>query len=247
MRHENFKATISGARKAFGAGKVPAESDFNNLIDAVEDAGFARGMIMMFAGRERDVPSGWALCEGGEEGVPDLRGRFIVGDSIDEARSRHGNNPKSAVFNFEAGTFPMKPGTFNVTIRGNSENTVLTETHLPKHDHVEAISWMPYSYKKAQYDSFSEYKHIVGNNRLDTKRVAHGESLAYLGIVPYNPAPMIDGGMYSESYKMHTTMTGADTASHRHAIDGKFDVEFTLSNGMASTPPYYALAFIMKL
>ena len=37
-----------------------------------------KGGIIMWSGEARNIPSGWALCDGGN-GTPDLRGRFIVG------------------------------------------------------------------------------------------------------------------------------------------------------------------------
>lgn len=45
----------------------------NNFI--IEDE-FMTGMIVMWSGTE--VPAEWALCDG-QNGTPDLRGRFIVG------------------------------------------------------------------------------------------------------------------------------------------------------------------------
>lgn len=35
------------------------------------------GVIMMWSG-QGDVPDGWAVCDG-EQGTPDLRGRFVMG------------------------------------------------------------------------------------------------------------------------------------------------------------------------
>lgn len=40
---------------------------------------FVRGMIVPFVGTV--APTGWAICDGTTTGVPDLRGRFILGAS----------------------------------------------------------------------------------------------------------------------------------------------------------------------
>jgi len=36
------------------------------------------GIIVMWAGSEETIPSGWKLCDG-NNGTPDLRDRFVIG------------------------------------------------------------------------------------------------------------------------------------------------------------------------
>jgi hypothetical protein len=45
---------------------------------------FVSGMIMMWSGTIATIPSGWVLCNG-SSGTPDLRDRFIIGASQDDA------------------------------------------------------------------------------------------------------------------------------------------------------------------
>jgi microcystin-dependent protein len=45
---------------------------------------FVSGMIMMWSGTIASIPTGWLLCNG-SSGTPDLRNRFIVGASVDNA------------------------------------------------------------------------------------------------------------------------------------------------------------------
>jgi hypothetical protein len=45
---------------------------------------FVAGMIMMWSGTIATIPSGWLLCNG-SSGTPDLRNRFIIGASVDNA------------------------------------------------------------------------------------------------------------------------------------------------------------------
>ena len=45
---------------------------------------FVAGMIMMWSGTIATIPSGWLLCNG-SSGTPDLRDRFIVGATSDDA------------------------------------------------------------------------------------------------------------------------------------------------------------------
>lgn len=44
----------------------------------IEKSIVPKGVILMWSGTPYDIPSGWALCDG-QEGRPDLRGRFILG------------------------------------------------------------------------------------------------------------------------------------------------------------------------
>jgi hypothetical protein len=44
----------------------------------VGEGAFVAGMIMMWSGDSRNIPTGWALCDGQSE-RPDLRGKFIIG------------------------------------------------------------------------------------------------------------------------------------------------------------------------
>ena len=40
----------------------------------------------MWAGLVSTIPSGWALCDG-QNGMPDLRNKFIIGSYLDDAGS----------------------------------------------------------------------------------------------------------------------------------------------------------------
>ena len=46
--------------------------------------GFIAGMIVMWSGTVATIPSGWVLCNG-SNGTPDLRDRFIIGATQDDA------------------------------------------------------------------------------------------------------------------------------------------------------------------
>ena len=53
-------------------------AQMNNIFQQ----GMQPGMIVMWSGKEDEVPSGWALCDGkvsGTQITPDLRGKFIMG------------------------------------------------------------------------------------------------------------------------------------------------------------------------
>ena len=80
-------------------------------VGGVSNASVPRGVIVMWSGDPTDLPAGWALCNG-ENSIPDLRGRFIVGYS---------------------GT----TGDYDQTGKnGGSDSIELTENNMPAHTHT---------------------------------------------------------------------------------------------------------------
>lgn len=67
------------------------------------------GLICMWSGST--PPDGWALCDG-ENGTPDLRGRFVLGNSASHA----------------------------IGSKGGSETVTLTIEQIPSHSHVDSRS-----------------------------------------------------------------------------------------------------------
>lgn len=250
MKHKDFKESIASARQAFSAGKVPSEGDFGGLISAVENAGFSRGMIMMFSGTKDDKPDGWAWCDGTTTGVPDLTGRFIIGDTIDNAGSRAGNK-KSLPFDFGAGTFDVTSGSVTATLKGKTSDTKLRVEHLPSHNHEEGLQWEP-RYQQ-RYD-------VISNRFPGSVKFGHESAdMASQGgrsVEEYRPVLDFiyyvderekgrDGqDIFLHNERIYTSSTGSERG-HGHDIDG--DVTITIRDKMKAAPPYYALAFIMKL
>lgn len=69
--------------------------------------GVPSGCILAYSGEAETVPEGWAVCDG-QNGTPDLRGRFILGVSE---------------------THPMGE-------TGGAEEVTLTEGQMPSHNHA---------------------------------------------------------------------------------------------------------------
>lgn len=51
---------------------------------AVVDKTIPTGTVLSWSGSIDEIPKGWALCDG-QNGTPDLRGKFIIGASEDYA------------------------------------------------------------------------------------------------------------------------------------------------------------------
>ena len=76
------------------------------------------GSIVVWYGTDANVPSGWAICNGGS-GTPDLRNRFIVGAGSTYSVGNTG------------GVISVTPGAGTVTIAGHALNV----SEIPSHRH----------------------------------------------------------------------------------------------------------------
>lgn len=77
------------------------------------------GTVLMWSGAASEVPLGWALCDG-ENGTPDLRGRFIVGVGT----GTYSESPAGTPFSYE------------LLDKGGEASHTLTVDQMPSHNHV---------------------------------------------------------------------------------------------------------------
>ena len=174
----------------------------------VPGAAIPAGVIVMWSGSVASIPSGWALCDGGN-GAPDLRAKFIIGTSTDYAIGATGGL---------------------ATISLAHSHTTNDHVHNANHNHG--------------CDAAGDHQHSGttngGNWRSD-----------WSSDLPYQQ-PQVGYGPPTHSHDFTTNGGG----SHAHGIQynnfntGGASDRGTNSQLSASTsilPPYYALAFIMKL
>jgi microcystin-dependent protein len=95
-----------------GYGKIVSVDDNGNL-NSFE---FPRGIIVAWSGELNKIPDGWALCDGKTTGVPDLRGRFILGANP--------NTNKNSNFSIN-----------EMSSLGGEEKHTLTIDEMPAHNH----------------------------------------------------------------------------------------------------------------
>lgn len=175
------------------------------------------GLIAMWSGLITAIPNGWALCDG-NNGTPDLRDRFIVG----------------------AG------GDYNVGDTGGEAEVTLTTAQLPSHSHGSG---------NLSTGSAGSHSHDSGTLSTNSTGAHTHTSIYYRNPVPNaNSGDSIYGAsdvnsMTTSSAGSHSHTISGSTASggsHSHIISGSTD---SAGSGQAheNRPPYYALAFIMKL
>ena len=72
---------------------------------------FMKGIISMWSGAIKDIPTGWVLCDG-DNNTPDLKGKFVLG----------------------------KKDNTNIGDKGGEETHTLTIEEMPSHDHSHNIA-----------------------------------------------------------------------------------------------------------
>ncbi|AKH65169.1 MULTISPECIES: tail fiber protein [Photorhabdus] len=188
-----------------------------------------RGMIVMFSGSV--VPQGWAFCDGNND-TPDLTNRFIMcGDDISEtgksSHKAHGSNDEKSYTLYTTQT--------DISVNITVENTTLTELQIPAHKH---IGGMAYSYNYGmKYGHFHEslfygQTQIAINNDHDSNNVMAQVKQGH------------DVDLPTVSYA-YTSKIG-DGRGHNHAATATVN-PLKHNHSVNVIPPYYLLAFIMKL
>ncbi len=204
-----------------------------------------RGMIMMFSGSS--VPKGWAFCDGGTYNgikVPDLRNRFIAcGNTISET----GQSPNTLSGENNSKAYSIKTNKAGLTVTVN--DTKLEVEHLPSHYHEDG---MAYNYENGNLYSVTSEDPLEGIKGEIASHYLQGISIPdYLNQVHpnedftkfrilNNPNTILSKN-YEMIYKFKTSSVGLGKG-HKHDVSIKEH-----SHNIDITPPYYLLAFIMKL
>jgi len=214
-----------------------AETNAKDYANSLVGAVVPPGIITLWSGST--TPTGWALCNG-SNGTPDLRDRFVVG----------------------AGS------SYDVGDTGGNDNVSLSEANLPSHSHGDGSlatnttgghyhSWSDIS-SSSGYHSHSGSTNTTGNHYHKVTRtyVAKGDG-SYVGSIDHDGTDSVNTSTAGDHFHSlsinsngsHTHYVGGNTSSegsHSHTISGS-----TGATGGGSShenrPPYYALAYIMKI
>ena len=186
-------------------------------------SGVPPGCVLMFAGTEEQVPSGWQLCNGSGETsngikVPDLRNRFIVGSGTDYDPGNTGGatSATSSSNGSHSHTVTVNSGgDHSHTVTVNS--TTLSTSQMPSHSHEITGS----------SDSTSNQPEYMAATIYWTK--LHTESVTSSG---------------SSSSHTHSASSNS-TGAHTHSASSNSTGDHT--HTVNTLPPYYALAYIIKL
>ena len=189
--------------------------------------GVPAGVIVAFHGSV--IPSGWAVCDG-LNGTPNLQDRFIIGASNSRAAGSSG-------------------GESSVTLTA-------AQSGVPAHGHTTANADAPHSHPLTQTDLAHTHSiSPVGSHAHQGKWIPYVNEVsvggtgktAIQGGIGHDAIPFDGGHDHTAGYALglhgHTVQSG--NATHSHSVNA--NTAANASQAHNNMPPYYALAFIMKL
>ena len=178
-----------------------------------------RGIITMWSGATNAVPSGWALCDG-NNGTPNLKDRFIVGAGQSYGVGNVGGSitQTPSVWTNAAGT--------GIQVAG----TAITEAQMPWHTHSGSVG----------SDASIQVQNTIQSS-------GAGEWLAAdsFGSPGWSPSP-IRKPLKEFSASLSINGTGG-SQPHYHGVTDNGHAHTAAASAIDVRPPYYALAYIMKL
>lgn len=178
-----------------------------------------RGIITMWAGATNAVPSGWALCNG-NNGTPNLKDRFIVGAGQSYGVGNTGGNwtQTPSVWTNAAGT--------GINVAG----TAITEAQMPWHTHSGSVGSNASIQVQDSIQSSSAGEWLADDS---------------FGSIGWSPSP-IRKPLKEFSASLSINGTGGNQP-HYHGVTDNGHAHTAAASAIDVRPPYYALAFIMKL
>lgn len=194
------------------------------------------GLIAMWYGSTASVPTGWGLCDGstyakmdasGNIVAPDLRNRFVIGAGSTYAVADAGGSLAAIVSSSTSAGTPA--GTLDSqgahTHSAATGSTVLDSTMIPAHTHT--VTQKMVSGNTFGGGSWTGILLDATSNLATTDQTTPVTSGSAGGGLGHTHTISSDGA--------HThTLTGTALAGHTHSV-------------VPVLPPYYALAYIMRL
>lgn len=199
------------------------------------------GGVIMWSGSIASIPENWALCDG-FSGTPDLRNRFVVG----------------------AG------GDYDPNDTGGADSVTLTTGQIPSHTHsFSATTGTAGSHShSASTNSAGSHSHSGSTNstgshshtsNVTTSTSGSGAASVQLltdGIsgAPVTGSPQNTGSAGNHSHSLNINSAGSHSHSvsvssagnHSHSVSGTTGSTGS-GNSHENRPPYYALAYIMRV
>lgn len=201
-----------------------------------------QGLICMWSGTIANIPAGWALCNG-SNGTPNLTNKFIIGASTDSD-----GRAKTSV----TGDLTYNGGNKDAVVVSHNHNGSFTGNAMPNHSHTASVpnhyhyvaknvgtgdvasNWVSYPNMSVTYTHTTGGPHsytFTGTDKAAGFNYA-SEPTANIGA---SSGP-VNGGTVTTSNTSAGTPSGSITVNS-NGEDG----------GNKNLPPYYALAYIMKL
>lgn len=219
---------------------VPTQAPGNNSTRAASTAfvqaalslagGVAAGIIALWSGTIISIPAGWQLCNG-TSGTPDLRNMFIVGAGATYSPGATGG---------AASVTPTTSTDGSHAHGGATANFTLLAAHIPAHTHpFTATNGGVTSNESATHTHTTNF----GNIALPTGPPSGSFVLTGAG-GSVGVASLSQSANHTHTFGGSVGSTGGSSA-HQHNISTDGGHNHTVN--VPTLPPFYALAFIMKL
>lgn len=213
----NNSINIVGNTRFNGAFIVP---DVNDIIFENENVNMhtiPSGGIIIWNGLISDIPDGWLLCNG-SNGTPNLQERFVIGSSSN----------------------------YPYTSEGGSTTAVLIPENIPEHTH----NGPTFEAGEHNHGGYTNNGNFDGAHEHTPQEIGAFNNKSYPSL--NNQIPPIG----SSSHDKNTSYDSVIGSQHIHSISFEnghthnFETDnYGNSNPapIVTTPPYYALAYIMKI
>ena len=218
--------------------KSVLKSTFPNLTGAVtatqaqlNGALVPTGSILLWSGSTSAIPTGWALCNGqtvarsdgaGNITTPDLTNKFVVcagtSYSVGSTGGATSNTP---------------------TITLTNQAVTLTEAQVPAHAHTITVTDPGHNH------AITDPGHAHSYDRSNSGTVVNGSVAAVTA--EQGKTNTVTGTNYT-GISINTRVTGITASNSSFGGSGSHIHNNTAASSAVPTlPPYYALAYIMKL
>ena len=234
----NIRKTREAIYSSSSGGGAKAASSFtvlksistlmSDLVEAQRHT-VPTGAIMMWSGTIDKIPAGWSLCDG-NNGTPDLQGRFIVGATKGVVTF------DSIGYNYPVGD---KGGKNKVKLTGG-ESGVPAHTHTTDSQggHSHAISHFTNSAGNSDTEHTNEWSCDGRSNIYPTSGGNGGSSATKAKAV------VIPASYDSQTWIGNDYIQIKESGAHTHTMNNNTAQNAAYAH--ENRPVYYALAYIMK-
>lgn len=202
------------------------------------------GIITLWSGAIASVPIGWSLCNGAS-GTPDLRDRFVVGAGTTYAVGATGGANTVTLdatmipahtHSLTASGTTAASGDHTHTFSGTSSGQSAT------HSHTAIVSDPGHTHAVPNAAFFNTGTPLAASSGGSNLGINNSTNSATTGITVSN------GNASADHTHTYSGTTSAISTTHTHTVSVT-GTSGSIGGGLAheNRPPYYALAWIMKL